>query len=123
MKKHVHTFKYMHSVWKSQKVAFNIASEASDVYTLSGQKSIKNGQFGKFLKTWSFLSNSVTRQSLKIRQKLLKIAKNETLKSDILSNFRILWDGIFIEIQIQNCQLYMFLDQPSSWTCWGVIQR
>ena len=50
MKKHVHTFKYMHSVWKSQKVAFNIASEASDVYTLSGQKSIKNGQFGKFLK-------------------------------------------------------------------------
>ena len=24
----------MHSVWKSQKVAFNIASEASDVYTL-----------------------------------------------------------------------------------------
>ena len=40
-----------------QKVAFNIASEASYVYILSGQKLIKNaknGPFGEFLKTWSF---------------------------------------------------------------------
>ena len=41
------------------KVAFNIASEASYVYILSGQKLFKNtqnGQFGEFLK------NGVTRQ-------------------------------------------------------------
>ena len=40
----------------TEKVAFSIASEASYVYILSGQKFIKNaknGQFGKFLKIWS----------------------------------------------------------------------
>ena len=47
----------------TEKVSFNIASEASYVYILSGQKFIKNaknapcGEF--FLKTWSLLSNSV----------------------------------------------------------------
>ena len=37
----------------TEKVSFNIASEASYVYILSGQKlikSAKNGQFGEFLK-------------------------------------------------------------------------
>ena len=37
----------------TEKVSFNIASEASYVYILSGQKVIKNaktGQFGEFLK-------------------------------------------------------------------------
>ena len=45
----------------TEKVAFNIASEASYGYILSGQKFIKNaknGQFGEFLKN----SNSVSRQ-------------------------------------------------------------
>ena len=37
-----------HSVWKSKKVSFNIASEASYVYILSGQKFIKNAQIGQF---------------------------------------------------------------------------
>ena len=49
----------------TEKVSFNIASVASYVYILSGQKFIKNaknGQFGEFLKTWSLRSNSVTRQ-------------------------------------------------------------
>ena len=35
----------------TEKVSFNIASEASYVYILSGQKSIKNGQFDELLKT------------------------------------------------------------------------
>ena len=38
----------------AEKVAFNIASEASYVYILSGQKFIKNAKkvnFGEFLKT------------------------------------------------------------------------
>ena len=55
-----------HSVLKiSEKVSFNIASEASYVYILSGQKIIenaKNCQFSEFLKTWSLQSYSVTRQ-------------------------------------------------------------
>ena len=43
-----------HIVWKSQKKShFKIASEASYVYILSGQKffkNAKNDQFGEFLK-------------------------------------------------------------------------
>ena len=39
----------MHGVWKSQKkVSFNIASEASYIYILTKQKSIKNAQIGPF---------------------------------------------------------------------------
>ena len=48
----------------TEKVSFNIASEASFVYILSGQKLIKMPKmvhFGEFLKTWSLLSYSVTR--------------------------------------------------------------
>ena len=48
-----------------QKVAFNIASEASYLYISSGLKFIKNaknGQFVDFLKIWSLRSNSVTRR-------------------------------------------------------------
>ena len=48
-----------------QKVAFNIASETSYVYILSGQKLIKNAKmvnFGEFRKTRRLRSNSVSRQ-------------------------------------------------------------
>ena len=47
----------------AQKVAFNIASEASYVYILSGQKFIKNaknGRFWRLFETWSSQSQSVT---------------------------------------------------------------
>ena len=49
----------------TEKVSFNIASEASYVFILSRQYFIKNakiGHFGEFLKTWSLRSKSVTRQ-------------------------------------------------------------
>ena len=49
----------------TEKVSFNIASEASYVYILSEHKLIKNAknsQFGEFLKTWRLRSNSATRQ-------------------------------------------------------------
>ena len=53
---HTHT----HSVWKSTNVvAFNIASEASYIYFLSRQNIVNFGEFGK---SWSWRSNSVTRQ-------------------------------------------------------------
>ena len=46
----------------TEKVAFNIASEASYIYILSGPKFIKMANFGEFLKTWNIMSNSVNRQ-------------------------------------------------------------
>ena len=36
-----------------EKVSFNIASEASYVYILRGQKLIENAKNGEFLKTWN----------------------------------------------------------------------
>ena len=45
-----------------EKVSFNIASEASYVYILRGQKLIENAKNGEFLKTWNLQSDSVTRQ-------------------------------------------------------------
>ena len=48
----------MHSVLKSQKVAFNIASVASYVYILSGQKSMKNAKNRQFWRLFENLKNS-----------------------------------------------------------------
>ena len=42
-------FLFKHTVFENpQKVSFNIASEASYVYILSEQKSIKNAKIGQF---------------------------------------------------------------------------
>ena len=74
----------------TEKVSFNIASEASYIYILSGQKLIKNaknGSFWKFLKSWNLLSN----RSFLIRQKLLKNAT-------YLRNFQTLY----------NCSIFHF---------------
>ena len=46
--KYYYVITVLHSVWKSQKVSLNIASEASSVYILSGQKFIKNAKIEKF---------------------------------------------------------------------------
>ena len=46
-------------VWKSQKVSFNIASEASYVYILSGQKFIKNAKNGSFWRVFENLKLAV----------------------------------------------------------------
>ena len=73
-----------------KKVTFNIASEASYVYIFSGQKLIKNaknGPFWRVFETWSLRSNSVTRQVNFNRTKLMKNAKIQKFKCDILSNF------------------------------------
>ena len=77
-----------HSVWKSpQKVAFNIATEASYVYILSGQKMIKNAKIvnlANFRKSESCgLTVLPYRSILLIGQKLLENAKIEKLKCDI----------------------------------------
>ena len=48
----------------SEKVSFNIASEASYVYILLGQKFIKNAKNGQFVSFWKTDATkmSVTRQ-------------------------------------------------------------
>ena len=69
----------------TEKVALNIASEASYVYILSGQKLIKNDKNGpEKLKL-------VVKQCYQTGQKLVKNAKIEKLKCDILSNFPTMW--------------------------------
>ena len=83
-------FDLWHNVWKSQnKVSFNIASVASYIFIMSGQKSIKNfetGHFGVFLKTWSFWSTNVTRQVNFNRTKIG--GKGQKFKWDILVIFK-----------------------------------
>ena len=57
----------------TKKVAFNIASEASCVYIMNGQKLIENAKmdnFGDFLKTGGLRSNSVAGQVSKNSPKL-----------------------------------------------------
>ena len=74
----------------TEKVSFNIASEASYVYILSGQKFIKNAKYGPF---WRFLENlkfALPDRSLLIGQKLVKNAKIMKLKCDILGDFQTL---------------------------------
>ena len=78
----------------TEKVAFNIASEASYVYTLSGQKFIKNAknvQSGEFLKTWTVLPD----RSFFKGQKFAESTKIEILKWDILGDFQTMCNTTF----------------------------
>ena len=94
----------------TEKVSFNIASEASYVYILSGQKLIKNaknGQFGEFLKNWSVQSNSTTRQVNFNRTKMVENAKIEKFKYKIMSSipivFAVFWEQLVFSIcSLQN---------------------
>ena len=72
-----------------EKIAFNIASEASKVYILSGQMLTKNAQNGPF---WRFFENLklAVNQCYQTGQfvKGQKLAKNGKLKSDNLDDFQ-----------------------------------
>ena len=72
----------------TEKVSFKIASEASYVYILSGQKLIQSAKNGDFSKTLSLLSNSVTRHVTWKGQKLVENAKINQFKRDILGDFQ-----------------------------------
>ena len=56
------------------KVAFNVVSEASYVYILSGQNLMKNAKNGPFWRVFENLKLAV-KQSVLIGQKLVKDAK------------------------------------------------
>ena len=65
-----------------QKVAFNIASEASYVYILSGQKLIKNAKNDPFWRVvFCLQSNSVTRQVTFKRTKIGRKCQNWKIKN------------------------------------------
>ena len=74
-----------------KKVLFNIASEASSVYILSGQKLIKMSKrsiLASFWKPEACGQTVLPDRSVLIGQKLMENAKIEKFKCDILSNFQ-----------------------------------
>ena len=77
-----------------KKVSFNIGSEVSYVYILSGQKFIKNAQNGPSWQLFVNLKLAVKQfyQTGKflIGQKLVENAKIQKFKCDNLSNFQTL---------------------------------
>ena len=80
-----------HGVWKSQKKShFNIASEASYVYILSGQKFIKKPKmvnFGVFDGKWQ---NSKTQmRQFKLFQTMCTVGKSEEIVLEV--SFVFLW--------------------------------
>ena len=80
-------FIYSRCLKITENVSFNIASEASYVYILSGQKFIKNAknsQFGDIFEKLKW-SNSVTRKVILIRQKMLENANIQKIKCNIFS--------------------------------------
>ena len=75
-------FDIEHGVWKSQKkVSFNIASKASYVYILSGQKLIKNAKNGP---------PEACGQTVLPDMSLFNRWKIQKFKCDILSDFQTL---------------------------------
>ena len=79
----------------TEKVSFNIASEASYVYILSEPMLIKNVQKGSILASfWKPEACGQTvlpDRSVLIGQKLVENAKIEKFKCDILGDFQTLW--------------------------------
>ena len=94
--KKVQTFQ-IHVAWClkiTEKVSFNIVSEASYVYILSGQKLIEKRQkmviLASFGKTKICCQTVLPDRSLFIGQKLMENAKIEKFKCDILRDFQTL---------------------------------
>ena len=71
----------------TKKVSFNIASEASYVYILSGQMFIKNTKNWRFFEDLNLRSNSVTRQ---VNFKGLKMPKLKNSNETFSDNFQTL---------------------------------
>ena len=82
-------FEILRTVFENhRKVSFNVASEASYVYILIGQKFIKNAN--NFRKPKACSQILLPDMSLLIGQKLAENAKIQKFKCDILSNFQTL---------------------------------
>ena len=80
-----------------QKVAFNIAREASYVYILSGQKFIKNAKNSQFSELWKIEACGQTvllDRSFLIGQTLVENDKTEKFKWDIFVWFSTFFANI-----------------------------
>ena len=79
-----------HGVWKSpKKIALRAKRATSTIWVDKNSLKIpKNGQFGKFLKTWNLRPNSVTRQLNFNLTTIGEKCQNKTIKWDILGNFQ-----------------------------------
>ena len=75
----------------TEKVSFNIVSEASYVYILSGQKLIKNAQNVPFWKPEACRQTELPDMSVLIWQTLVENAKIEKFKCDIWNNFQTMY--------------------------------
>ena len=95
----------------TEKVSFSIASEASYVYILCGQKLIKKCQkwsnLASFWKPKACSQIELPDRSVLIGQKLVESAKIQKFKCDILGDFQTLCGGFF-RAKIQKCQLFHF---------------
>ena len=101
-----------------EKVSFNIASEASYVYILKGQKLIKNA------KKWSILASYwkpeacgqivLPDMSVLIGQKMVENAKIQKFKCDILSNFQTLWVHFCLKRKLNIYYPFVFLMSSSA---------
>ena len=72
----------------TEKVSFNIASEASYVYILRGQKLIKNARNGQFWKPEASGQTVLPDRSVLIEQKLVESANIKKFKCDIWVIFK-----------------------------------
>ena len=93
---------------------FNIASEASYVYILSGQKLIKNTKYVPFWRVFENLklrSNSVTRQVSFNRTKIGgKCQNKKKSNATFLSNFQTMCiSQIFLEHPVYMLEVVMLL--------------
>ena len=71
----------------TEKVLFDIASEASYLYILSGQKLIKNAQNGAFGQIFENLKLAVKKGDQKVSSNMTKNTNGKS-QCDILSNFQ-----------------------------------
>ena len=82
----------------TEKVSFNIPSEASYVYILSGQKLIKNAKnvsiLASFWKPEACGQTVLPDRSILIGQKLVANVKIEKFKWDILGDFQTIWGSM-----------------------------
>ena len=85
---------YDHSTVFKNHSKILITSEASYVYNLRGQKFIKNGQFlASFWKPEACGQTVLPERPISMGQKLVKNAKSEKFKWDILGDFQTVCFG------------------------------
>ena len=108
----------LHGGWKSQKKSHSTLQAKRATFTWVDKKWLKwpkMTNFDEFLKTLILRSNSVTRQVTFNKQKLVKNAKIQKFKCDILGDFQSLCllcsffiSGIFVHFWFRNTSPHFY---------------